>query len=81
MTTVLPGAELLRDLDRRVNGRSAGAADQQALFPGHPAGRQERVLVGHRHPLVDDVAVERLGVEVLADALDEVRVLLSSPAV
>ena len=74
MTTSLPCAQLLRDLDRGVHGRSAGAADQQALLAGHAPGRQERVLVGHGHPLVDDVLVEGLRVEVLADALDEVRV-------
>ena len=63
-----------RDLERRVHGQPARAADQQALGLGQPARREERVLVGDRHVAVDDRRVVGLGPEVLADALDEVRV-------
>ena len=75
MTTVVAGAELLRDLERRPDRGAAGAADEQALLAREPARGQERLAVGDRDHTVDDRRVEGLGPEVLADALDQVRVL------
>src|SRR5205085_2222059 len=40
------------------------------LAPGQGPGRVERLGVADPDPLVDDLAVERLGDEVLADPLD-----------
>ena len=46
------------------------AADQEPLAPRQVAGGAEALGVADANPLVDDLAVERLGHEVLADALD-----------
>ena len=59
---------------------AARAAGEDALELGQPARGQERVAVGHRDPAVDHRGVERLGPEVLADALDQVRADVLGPA-
>ena len=64
------GGERQRGLHRHA----AGAADQDALGARDRARAEERVAVGDLDPAVDDRGVERLGPEVLADALDQVRV-------
>src|SRR5262249_46283007 len=55
------------------HGHTAGAAHQQALLLGQPAGHLEGVLVGDRDDLVGDGPVVGGGPEVLAHALDQVR--------
>ena len=64
----LPG-----DLERGVDGEAARAAGEDALGHRQPARGEEGVAVGDRHVAVDDRRVEGLGPEVLADALDQVR--------
>ena len=54
----------------RRHAGAAGAARQDALAPGQLAGDVERLGVADAHPLIDQLAVERPGHEVLADALD-----------
>ncbi len=61
-----------RDLERRVDGEAARAAEQHPLGLGEPARGQERVAVGDADVAVDDARVVGLGPEVLAHALDEV---------
>src|SRR5262249_29176349 len=48
---------------------AAGAAHQDALAPGQRPRRVERLSVADADPLVHQLAVERLGHEVFADAL------------
>ena len=69
-----PGAEPLRELERRPRGRAARAAREQPFLPREPARREERVAVGDTDPLVDDGRVHRRRPGVLADPLHEVRV-------
>jgi hypothetical protein len=57
-----------------VQRQPARPAGEDALEFGEAPRRQEGVAVRDRDPLVDHARVERLGPEVLADALDEVRV-------
>ena len=61
---------------RRVQGHAARGADQDALLARDAARGCERLAVGDAYPAVDHVAVERRRPEVLADALDEIRVHL-----
>ena len=69
----LVGRQLARHLDGDVHREAAGAADQQPLLARHPPRGAEGVAVGHGDPAVDRRALERVGPEVLADALDQVR--------
>ena len=69
------GAEPLRHLHPGPRRRARRAADEQALLAREPTGGEERVAVGHAHPLVDDGRVERVRPALLADPLDEVRAL------
>ena len=62
----------LRDLQGRVDGEAARAADQESLLGREPASGEEAVAVGDGHVAVDDARVEGLRPEVLADPLDEV---------
>src|SRR5262249_35502325 len=55
---------------RRGYVGARGAAEQHALVAGDVAGDLEALGVAHAQPLVHDLAVERLGHVVLADALD-----------
>lgn len=64
-----PGGHLQRRHDRHA----AGAADQQALLLGEPAGHLEGVLVGDGDDLVRDLTVVGGRPEVLTDALHQVR--------
>ena len=65
--------ELARDLDRGDERGAGRAAGEQALAGDQAAGHQERVLVRDPDVAVDDLGVEGLGPEVLADPLDAVR--------
>ena len=69
-----------------AGGRSAGRRrrscrceppSEHALAAGQLAGDVERLGVADAHPVVDELAVERLGHEVLADALDLPRLAAS----
>ena len=66
------------DLQRGNDGHAAGAADQQPLLAGQPAGHGERVAVVDRDDPVGDGGVVGLRPEVLADTLDEVRPAVSA---
>ena len=69
-TTTSLGREPPGVAQRGRHGRARRAADQQPLAPRQRAGRVEALGVADADPLVDDLAVERLGHEVLADPLD-----------
>ena len=66
--------ELASDLQRGEDSRAGGAAGEKPLFPRQPPRRQQRVAIRYTDPAVDHRRVERTGIEVLADALDLVRV-------
>src|SRR5262245_15132204 len=65
--------QLPRDGQRRVRGRPGGAADQEPVLARPLTHGGEGVVVADRAHLVDQRAVERLGPERVADALDLVR--------
>ena len=63
------GPEAVGVAQRGGDGRAAGAAHQDPLAPRQGSRRVERLGVADPDPLVDHLAVERLGHEVLADPL------------
>ena len=67
-------AEALRDAERRGDRHARRSADQKALFASETAGHGEALGVGHPFVAIDDRGVERVGVEVFADALHRVGV-------
>ena len=66
--------EAPRDLERGDDRRAGGAADQDPLLAGDPAGHAERVAVRDPHVPVDERGVEGRRPEVLTDALGQVGV-------
>ena len=73
------GAEPAGEPKGRRDGRAARAADEDPLLAGQLPGGVERLGVADADPLVDHLAVERPGHEVLADALDLPRIGASLP--
>ena len=67
---VAPG--LVPDLEGGPDGGTGGAADEDPLLAGDPAGGQEAVAVRDHDDPVGDVAVVGVRPEVLTDALDEI---------
>ena len=51
-------------------GGAAGAADQQPFATGQGLGGVERFGIADANPFIDQLAVERFGHEILADAFD-----------
>lgn len=66
----LAEAQVLDGADHGRHRGAGAAADQQALLGDQPARELERLAVLGLVPLVDDLAVEHIGDEVVADALD-----------
>ena len=66
----LAGLHRLAHLERGPHRRAARAAHQEALLPDQLARDPEGVAVVGLDPLVDQAAVEHVGDEVVADALD-----------
>ena len=65
--------ELAGDIDRRLHGGTAGAADQDAFFTGDAPSGQKGVAVVDLHDAVDQLQVDGAGDEVFADSLHLVR--------
>src|SRR5262249_42783317 len=57
-------------LQRGSDVGTGGAAQEQPFLPGHGTGGVERFGVGDANPFIDDLAVERLGDKIFADAFD-----------
>ena len=70
VTTVLPGPELARHLQRRMAVGAGGNPDQDAFVARQTPRARRRILVGDGDDLVVHVLVEDVRHETGADALD-----------
>ncbi len=64
------GREALGVAQGGRHGRTRGTADQKPLSPRHRPGRMKALGVADPDPLVDDLAIQCLGDEILTDPLD-----------
>ena len=73
MRTRASGPSSPGHLDPRPRRRARRAPYEQAFFTREAPRGEERVPVGHAHPLIDDRGIERVRPALLADAFDQVR--------
>ena len=76
---LLPGLQPLGRPDGHRHGRAGRAPAEEPLLPDEAAGHLERVLVHRLVPLVHHAAVQDVGDKVVADALDQVGLVVLRP--